>query len=570
MRIVIVDLSLGRISEESLPPSVEHQFVGARGVNAYILYRRAPTGVDPLSPLCPIVFGTGPVTGMPFPMGGRFITTTKSPLTGTIFASSCGGRLGVSLKKCGVDFLVLVGKAAVPSYILVDEKGLSVRDASSIWGQSKAVAKEFLRSRHGRQISVALIGRAGETLVSFANVENDGRFLGRGGLGAVMGSKHVKAVVVQGKSGQKIAVPDRDQFDFVRYESRKWLTANPITSRGLAQYGTSVLMNYMREAGLLSSRNYSAPAPFESAGLSGEMLADLFLKKRRACHFCPIACGRVTESGDGPEYETLWALGVNLGLYDLGRVIRLNNLCNELGLDSITTGVTIGAAIELSEKGLLPLGVSFGDFDGVEDLIRCIAEKTGPGEALCHGSRALCRDRDAPELAPQVKGLELPAYDPRGAYGHALGYATSNRGGCHMQGNMIGAEVLGIPKLVDRFSVTGKASLLCLYQNISAFMDTLVMCRFSSFALPHDHYSRILGAATGRKVSWEASLEIGERIWNLERLFNLREGVEKDMLPKRFGEVPLEVLLKEYYEARRWDEDGTPRPETLSSLDLVW
>jgi aldehyde:ferredoxin oxidoreductase len=569
MKIVTVDLSSGNIKEEQTAPDLASQFVGGRGVNTYILFRHSPSAVDPLSPDCPIIFGTGPLTGYPFPMGGRFVATTKSPLTGTICTSSCGGRLGVSLKKCGIDFIVLKGKAPAPSYISVNDSGVSVQEASSIWRRDKATAKEWLRKRHGTHISIALIGQAGESLVPFANIENDGRFLGRGGLGATLGSKNIKALVIQGNNN-RLTIPDREHFDFVRYESQKWLAANPITSRGLPQYGTAVLVNYMQETGLLPARNFSALATFDSSNLSGELLAQSFLRKRKACPFCPVACGRVTPTGEGPEYETLWALGANLAIHDLEKVIRLGNLCNELGIDSITTGVTIGTAIELSEKGLLKLDVTFGDFQGVESLIKQIAERNGQGGLLSQGSKELCRSLGSPETAPQVKGLELPAYDPRGAYGHALGYATSNRGGCHMQGYMIGTEVLGIPKLVNRFSVVGKASLLCLYQNVSAFMDTLVMCRFSSYAIPHDHYSRILSAVTDRRISWEDSLRVGARIWNLERLFNLREGVEKDSLPDRFSDVPLDTLLCEYYDARGWDSEGRPRSDTLSTLGLLW
>jgi aldehyde:ferredoxin oxidoreductase len=486
-----------------------------------------------------------------------------------VFTSACGGRLGVHLKKWGIDFLVLRGRCHEPSYVYIDANGPSVRDGGEIWGAEKAQVKKRLRQYHGRGSSVTLIGRAGENLVPFANVETDGRFLGRGGLGATLGSKNVKAIVVAG-SNRTVAIPDRERFDFVCYESKKWLAANPVTGLGLQRFGTSILLNYMRETGLLPARNFSSKAPFESAKLSGEMLNERFVKRRKACPFCPIACGRVTGTGDGPEYETLWALGANLAIHDLEKVVGLNDMCNELGVDTITTGATVGAAIELSDKGLLSLGVEYGDAPGVAALIGRIADRAGVGELLSEGSRKLCDDLGSPETAPQVKGLELPAYDPRGAYGHALGYATSNRGGCHMQGYMIGTEILGIPKLVDPFAVAGKAGLLALYQNVSAFMDTLVMCRFSSYALPHDYYARILGAATDRKMTWEESLTVGARIWNLERLFNVREGVAEDSLPERFAEIPLQDLLTEYYAVRGWDSEGIPLPATLSTLGLIW
>jgi aldehyde:ferredoxin oxidoreductase len=352
------------------------------------------------------------------------------------------------------------------------------------------------------------------------------------------------------------------------YECRKWLSANPITSKGLPEFGTGILLNYMRESGLLSADNFRLPAPFESAAVSGEAITEAILKKKRACPFCPVACGRVTTEGDGPEYETLWSLGVNLRVHDVRKVAKLNSLCNELGLDTISTGSVIGMAMELAESGKLKMHAGYGDFDGISSLITALGERDGEGSLLSLGARKLGEMFDSPHIAAHAKGLELPAYDPRGAYGNALGYATSNRGGCHMQGYLIGAEVLGVPKLVDRFSCQGKASLLALYQNISAFMDTLVMCRFASLAIPHDYYARIATVATGRRISWEDSITIGERIWNLEKLFNLREGVEEDKLPGRFAEVPLKDLLTEYYAVRGWDETGRPGQDKLNKLGL--
>ncbi len=567
MKTAIIDMSRGTSMYRETDPEVAGKFVGGRGINTKLVFDLAPVGVDPLSRECPIVFGGGPLTGMPFPMGGRFMATTKSPLTGTIFSSSCGGRMGVYLKKNGIDSLVLTGAGGKPSYISIEHGEINIHSADELWGREKAYVKEYLRARHGRDVSILLIGRGGESGVSFANIENDGRYLGRGGLGAILGSKQVKAIVVKGKG--KVPIPDREKFSFIAYECKKWLSANPVTSKGLPEFGTGILLNYMREAGLLSSSNFRYPAPFESASVSGEALTDTLLKKRRACLFCPVACGRVTREGDGPEYESLWALGVNLSIHDIEKVAKLNGLCNEFGLDTISTGSVIGMAVELSEKGKLGLAARYGDFEKIASLITAIAERREEGSILSLGTRKLGEMFDARDMAAQSKGLEIAAYDPRGAYGNALGYATSNRGGCHMQGYLVGAEILGVPKLVDRFSSQGKGSLLALYQNISAFMDTLVMCRFASLAIPHDYYARIASVVTGAKITWEESITVGERIWNLEKLFNLREGVEEDKLPARFADVPLETLLKEYYEVRGWDEAGKPGKEVLEKLGLA-
>ncbi len=567
MVTLTIDLASGKTEKTIIAQHIEEEFVGARGTNTKLFSDMTEGIVDPLSEKNPIIFGTGPLTGTPFPMGGRFEVTTKSPQTGTIFTSSCGGWFGVLLKKSGIDTLIVTGAAETPSYISIEEGNIEIANAGHLWGQEKKYVKEWLREKYGRDISILLIGRAGENRILFSNIENDGRYLGRGGLGAVLGSKKIKAIIVKGKG--KIPIADKEGFSFISYECRKWLSANPVTSKGLPEFGTGVLLNYMREAGLSSTNNFRFPAPGESSKIAGEMVTAQILQGKRACPFCPVACGRVNKEGEGPEYESLWALGVNLAIYDLEKVVYLNNLCNEAGLDTITTGTTIGMAIELTETGKGSFHIKSGDFEKIKETIANIAEKKDIGEILALGTKKLGEIYSAKEIAPQVKGLELPAYDPRGAYGHALGYATSNRGGCHLQGYLIGAEVLGIPKLLDRHSIQGKASLLALYQNVSAFMDTLVMCRFSSFAIPHDYYARIASTVTGRKITWEDSIRTGERIWNLEKMINLREGVEEDRLPGRFHDVPLEELLKEYYEIRHWDRSGYPKRTTLDGLGLV-
>ena len=567
MKFLDIDVSSADIRQGEIDEGLRQRFAGGRGITSKLLYDMTAAGQDPLSPGAPILFGTGPLTGIPFPMGGRYSATAKSPLTGTIFSSSCGGRLGVFLKKAGFDLLIVKGAARVPSYLFIEKGNVTLNDAGGIWGQKKAFVKQLLREKHGADVSILLIGRAGETGVLFANIENDGRYLGRGGLGAVLGSKKIKAIVVKGKG--KIAVPNKEALSFVAYECKKWLSANPVTSQGLPRFGTGVLLNFMREAGLLSTKNYRFPAPYEASNVSGEMVSSSLLVKKRACPFCPVACGRVTKYGDGPEYESLWSLGVNLSLFDIEKVAALNGLCNELGLDTISTGGVIGMACELAETGKLEPPVAYGDAEAIRRLIEDIAERRNLGEVLSSGTKRMGHYFGTEGLDIQVKGLELPAYDPKGAYGNALGYITSNRGGCHLPGYMIGTELLGIPKLLDRFALQGKASLLALYQNLFAFMDTLILCRFASFAVPGDYYARIASAASGTRITWEEALRTGERIWNLERLFNLREGVEKDSLPARCAGFPAEEMLREYYEVRGWDEKGVPAEDRLKVLDLL-
>jgi aldehyde:ferredoxin oxidoreductase len=568
VNVLSIDVSAATTTLQPLGLTIEKQYVGARGVATRMLFDLFEPGRDGLDAGAPMIFATGPLTGTTFPMGSRFIAAAKSPLTGTVFSSSCGGRLGVHLRKAGIDVLIVTGKADRPSYLFIEDGNAQVFDASPLWGTEKSHVKAYLREKHGKDVSILLIGKAGETGVLFANIENDGRYLGRGGLGAVLGSKNIKAVAVKAKGGNRISVPDPDMFSFVAYECKKWLAANPVTSEALPQFGTGVLLNLMRETGLLSSRNYRDPAPFESANISGEMVTSTLLKKRRACPFCPVACGRVTRYGEGPEYESLWSLGANLAIFDLEKVAELNGLCNELGMDTISVGGVVAMACELAEKGVIPLSPAYGDADAVSRIINEIAQRAGPGAMLSQGTKKISEHFDASDAGAEVKGLELPAYDPRGAYGNALGYATSNRGGCHLPGYFIGTEVLGIPKLLDRFGVQGKATLLARQQNAFAFMDTLCLCRFAAFAVPTDYNARIASAVTGRKFTWEETQYIGERIWNLERLFNIREGVEPDTLPRRFATFPLEEMLREYYAVRGWDEAGVPTAEKLEALNL--
>lgn len=566
MNFLEVDLSTSSVREGRIETGLSVGYAGGRGVTSRLLYDSTGPGEDALSPDAPLFFGTGPLTGIPFPMAGRYIATAKSPLTNTIFSSSCGGRLGVYLKKAGFDLLIIKGAASSPTYLSIEKGHVQLHDGAGLWGQRKGEVKKRLREKHGADISILLIGRAGETEVLFANIENDGRYLGRGGLGAVLGSKNLKAIVIKGKG--KIRAANSEDLAFVGYECRKWLAANPVTSQGLPRFGTGVLLNFMRETGLLSTKNHRFPAPFESSKISGEMVTSSLLQRKRACLFCPVACGRVTKHGDGPEYESLWSLGVNLSLFDIEKVAALNGLCNELGLDTISTGGAIGMALELSETGRLGHAIEYGDAEVVRGLVEDIAERRGLGEILSLGTKRMGVRFGAEESGVQVKGLELPAYDPKGAYGNALGYITSNRGGCHLPGYLIGAELLGVPKLIDRHGVQGKASLLALYQNLFAFMDTLILCRFASFAVPGDYYARIASAVQGTKITWEDALKTGERIWNLERLFNVREGVETDRLPSRCSDVPVDEMLREYYEVRGWDELGVPTEKRLKELDL--
>jgi len=345
-------------------------------------------------------------------------------------------------------------------------------------------------------------------------------------------------------------------------------------------------VNVMNEVNVLPSKNFQRSC-FEGAdNISGESIRKRLLIRQRACFNCGIACGRVTktdrEQGEGPEYETAFALGSDCLVGDLDDLTEANYLCNRLGIDTISMGGTIAAAMELHERGLLPEEVNWGDCEKMKELIRLTAYRQGLGDALAEGSRRLTEKFGSPDTAIHVKGLELPAYDPRGSKGQGLAYATSNRGACHLRSFMVGIEVLGFPKRIDRLSAINKAGLCIVQQNLNAALDTLVLCRFTSYALDEEHYARLLSKATGVPFTPEDFLLLGERVWNLERLFNLREGFTKedDTLPRRFLEEPqlegsakgqvveLEQMLDEYYRFRGWDDEGRPTPRKLAQLDI--
>lgn len=578
--LLFVDLGAQTWRTEPLDPGMARAFIGGRGFGARLLYDLVPARTDPLSPASPLIFATGPLTGTKAPTSGRFSLTGRSPLTGTVLDTNCGGPFGVRLKSAGYDALVVTGAAEKPTVLEVDADGVRFTPAADLVGHE--VGESTAKLLEGRRLaSAAVIGSAGERLVKLATIMVDGkRALGRGGMGAVMGSKNLKAIVAQG-TDTRPSVARPDDLDFFLYEVKKTLAANPVTSTALPEFGTAMLVNVLGKRGLMPPPNYRYPAPDFSETLSGEHLAAEHLVRRSGCWGCPIVCGRQTRTtaaeGHGPEYETIWALGANLGVDRLESVVELGYLCNDLGLDTISVGGTLAAAIELAEGGA-DLPVRAGDVASIEAAIRALAVREGIGDLLAEGSRALAEAFGAPGVAMQVKGLELPAYDPRGMQGQGLGYATSNRGGCHLRGNMLGFEVLGTPKLVPRGASGGKAGLLIVAQHLGAALDSLSLCKFSSFALSEEHYARLYSAVTGLDMGGQELLLAGERIWNLERLYNLREGftAADDRLPTRLLEEPnaqgevvhLAGMLEEYYRFRGWTPGGVPTREKLERLGL--
>ncbi|HEX8992643.1 MAG TPA: aldehyde ferredoxin oxidoreductase family protein [Anaerolineales bacterium] len=583
-RVLDVDLDTQTTKTYPLDMEKARLFVGGRGLGARLLWDMVGPDVDALSPRNVLIFTNGPLTGTGYQTSSRFSVSTKSPLTGTILDANSGGFWGMQFKKAGYDVLIVRGRAEKPVWIEIKNGQTAFHDASALWGlRVFEVTKQLGQNNNKR--NVLCIGPAGENLSRIAAIMNDReRALARGGPGAVMGSKNLKAIVIEGQDRPEIA--DAERFKFMLYETRKLLATSPLTSQALPEFGTVVLMNIMNNVGALATRNHQQ-TQFEGAeAISGEELTDKYLVKNSSCWACPIGCTRISRTekveGEGPEFETTWAFGAQCGIDDLPAIIEANSLCNDLGLDTISAGSTIACAMELSERGYMDSDLRFGRADQLAPTVEAMAHRRDIGSDLADGSLRLATKYGHPELSMSAKGLEFPAYDPRGMQGQGLLYATSNRGGCHMRGNMLGLEVLGLPKLINRFQVQGKSSFVILHQNIAAAIDSLVLCKFTNMGVAEEYFARVLSAVTGIQYATGDLVRVGERVWNLEKLYNLREGFTRkdDTLPPRLlTEAPvdgpsqgwvvqLEPMLREYYRGRGWDESGVPTPRKLAELEL--
>jgi len=584
-KILELDLTTGQQRDFPLDMTLARQYLGGRGLGARLLWDLVDPQADPLSADNVLIFAVGPLTATGYQTSNRFSVSTKSPLTGTILDANSGGFWGMQLKKSGWDALIVRGRSEQPVWIEILPDEVKIHPASQLWGKRVFETTAALRQDDNHR-NVLCIGPAGENLSRIAAIINDGqRSLARGGPGAVMGSKNLKAIVVEDKTRPDIL--DQERFKFLLYETRKLLKASPLTSQALPEFGTSVVMNLVNAIGALPTRNFQQSV-FEGAeNISGEALTEKYLVKNASCWACPIGCTRISRTekveGEGPEYETTWAFGADCGIDDLEAIIEANYLCNDLGIDTISAGSTIACAMELVEQGLLDADLRFGRADLLVPTIEQMGYRRGLGAELADGSLRLAEKYGRPDLSMSVKGLEMPAYDPRGMQGQGLLYATSNRGACHMRGNMLGLEVLGLPKLIDRFQVQGKSGFVILHQNSSAAIDSLVICKFTNMGVADEYFARVLSAVTGESFSTGELIRVCERVWNLERLYNLRAGFTRldDCLPPRLLHEPvaagpsqgwvskLEPMLAEYYRARGWDADGVPKPEKLSELALA-
>ena len=586
-KLLSVNLTTGSITKSDLSEDLLKQYVGGRGLAVRLFVDAIKKGAEPLSEDNVMVFASGPLTGTMVPTAGRFAMVTKSPLTGGIMYCNMGGFVAPVFKRCGYDALMITGKASKKSYLVIDGTECSIKDADSIWGLDTSEASKRLKEIEGKTSQILIIGPAGENLVKISSIMSDNhRAFGRGGVGAVMGSKNLKAIVIKnGKNPVEVASPELLK-KYVQVAIDKIHVA-PITNSALPLFGTPGLINVINEHGMLPIKNFQEGYSDQADNVSGETIKESILVKNGTCFGCPIRCDRETKTdtmaGRGPEYETDWALGPNLGIFDLKTITEANYYCNLYGLDTISAGGTIGCAMELNQMGIFPnKDLKFGNADILKELIRKIALKEGIGAELAEGSKRLATKYDHPEVAIQVKGLELPAYDPRGAMGQALGFATANRGGCHLTGYLLAMEIMAAPKKIDRFTLGGKSDMLALKQNQSVMEDSLSVCKFVGWALGFDFMARFMTAVTGEEFTIAKLVENGERVYNLERMYNLREGIggNEDTLPERFLKtslkegasknrvVPLKEMLMPYYKIRGWSKEGVPNDETLQRLEL--
>jgi len=593
-KILRVNLTDKTFKVEALDENKAKKFIGCRGLGVKTLLEEIDPTIDALSPENKLIIVTGPLTGAPMPTGGRYMVVTKAPLTGTIGISNSGGKWGAEFKNTGFDMIILEGKSETPVYLNIVDDKIEFRDANHVWGKLALETTEILTKETNEKAKVMCIGPAGEKLSLMAAIMNDvDRAAGRGGVGAVMGSKNLKAIVVKGSG--KINLFDEEKAKKISAEKIKILRNDPVAGGGLPTYGTAILVNIINENGIHPVRNFQKSYTDEADKISGETLTKDCLVRKNPCYRCPIACGRWVKLDDGtecggPEYETLWSFGSDCDVYDINAVNVANMLCNEYGLDTISAGATIAAAMELYQKGYIKdediaadgLSLNWGDAEAVVGWTKKMGLREGFGDKLADGSYRLCESYGVPELSMSVKKQELPAYDPRGVQGHGITYAVNNRGGCHIKGYMINPEILGYPEKLDRLSLDGKAAYARVFHDLTAVIDSLGLCIFTTFGLGLQDYVDMYNSVVGDVFDGDSLMLAGDRIWTLEKIFNLKAGIDssQDTLPKRLLQDPipegptkgyvhkLSELLPEYYEVRGWSKDGIPTEETLKKLGL--
>jgi aldehyde:ferredoxin oxidoreductase len=610
-RALRVDLDAERVTEQQLPDDWIDRYLGGTGLAARVLYEELDPGADPLGPENVLVFATGPITGTRAPTSGRHSVSAKSPLTGLLGEATSGGDWGTALRRAGFDLIIVEGLADDPVFLHVEDGDYELRDAEHLWGKDVPEATEAIRADVGEETVVSTIGRAGENEVKFAAVMNDvKRAAGRTGMGAVMGSKNLKAVSVVGTGDAHRHVPDFEAYKQLTLELTQTVTQTPST-KTRRDHGTAAAIEEESEVFQNLPTKYFEESAFDGAwDISGPRMSEDYLTSTYACGQCPIACGRVismesdrygslSDQG-GPEYETLASFGSLSKNDDFESIARANELCNRYGLDTISTGHVVAFAIAMRDRGYLgdddtDLDLEWGNDEAIVELVHRIADRSDLGDALAEGVLRAAESFDASDQAVHVKGLEVPMHEPRAQKTMGLTYATSNRGACHMRAftgyvDIYGYDITDLGFFSDdypRHSTEGKAELEVVMQNLFSVYDSMCGCKFSyppgTEDIAVEQVGELLGLALGRDVDAEGVLAYGERIFNMKRLFNVREGAsrEDDALPSIFTDeafedgsnagqvVELEEMLGEYYDLRGWREDGRPSAGRLADLGMT-
>lgn len=591
-RVGRVDLTTGAVAYEGINEDDARKYIGGRGLGVKYVFDNGPT-VDPLSPDNLLCFMVGPLTGTDVTMSGRMAIVTKSPLTGTVTDSHHGGWSGARFRWAGFDGILFKGKSEKPVYAYVENGKVELRDASDLWGKGVHDTVKTLLDRHGEDVSVIAIGQGGENLVRYAAFinEND-RASGRGGTGAVAGSKNLKAVVIKAKKDLPKA-KDKDAFKAAHSHALAAImdesTAVSPRKGGLSVLGTNSLMNVSNVIGALPTRNAQLTSFPTAREISGEKIKETILVGDPTCHACPVACKKEVETHgkyavhmESFEYESAWSLGANCANDNRDSIAFLINLCNDYGMDTIEHGNVLSMAMEASEKGLIKERIQWADPDKMIELTHQVGQRQGLGDILAEGTARAAERFGDPDIAMTVKGQAIAAYDPRGIKGMGIGYATSNRGACHLRAYTPASEIMGVPERTNPLAWEGKGRLTKLFQDLHAVSDSFDICKFSAFAEGAEDYAAQYSAVVGIPTTVEEMLNTGERIYNLERYYNnlagFREG--SDYLPKRFLEEPsttggsqgqvceLDLMLREYYEARGWDNGVVPERK-LKELAII-
>ena len=602
-KILKIDLTTGKTSTRTFDEKYVRKYLGGQGFVVEIVYHAMPKGADPLGPQNVLAMAGGVFDGFPVGTGGKVAWAAKSPATGTLAESIMGGSIGPELRHAGYDALEIVGKADKPSYIYIEDDKVEINEAADLWGKDTRVVPETLKKRHGWDVKVACIGVAGEKLSKIACIDCDDRQAGRAGLGAVMGSKNLKAVVIRGTRDLEPAEPKKLLEIALRYQ--KIYEAAPSFIED-TKYGTGEFLGWVnKEKGVFPTRNWQEGYFKEREGIDPYSWAPKYVTKNKACFACTKPCGKLFEvkSGkfagvaiDGIEYETLYSLGGACGNSDVESVAKANELCDLLGMDTISAGVTVGFAMELMQRGIITekeVGFKLtwdNASDAVPWMIEMMGNRKGFGDILADGVKVAAKKigKGAERYAIHTKGMEPPAYDVRGMKGHGLAYMTSTRGACHLRAGFYAPELVG--KFwkwegIDRFSTVNKGFMVSQTENFMCVYDSVGLCKFSRGFFLIAKLPEVIEAITGLKFTEEDLLKIGERIHNMKGNFNAREGVtRKDwLLPPRILEDPIpdgpskgskisvdemNLMLDDYMKARGWTKDGVPTPEKMKELDI--